>query len=187
MSISRGSDRTPTGPRKGHFAELAAALRVRRDELGLSRKDLASATGLSYPYIAQLEGGYRAPSLGSARKLAAALSLPVEDLVALADDDPVLAGSPPPPAAYANPIYAPSIAMSAMSADDGPAGEMLATDRRLSRVMIRSDAARAVLEAREALSRLPAEDRLIALSQLQAEVLDDVVTDRVERARRRLP
>ena len=45
----------------------------RRERLGMSRRDLAEATGLSYPYISQLETGYRQPSPAAIQKLADAL------------------------------------------------------------------------------------------------------------------
>lgn len=60
---------------KDRYAELARLLRDRRRQLGLTRRELIEATGLSYPYVAQLEGGYRAPSLATAGKLAEALGL----------------------------------------------------------------------------------------------------------------
>ena len=66
---------------KDRYPGLARLLRGRREELGLSRRDVVTRTQLSYPYVSQLEGGYRTPSLGSARKLADALHLPVEELV----------------------------------------------------------------------------------------------------------
>ncbi|PFG39574.1 helix-turn-helix protein [Georgenia soli] len=79
---------------KDRYSGLARLLRGRREELGLSRRDVVTRTKLSYPYVSQLEGGYRAPSLGSARKLADALHLPVEEVVRAAGGD--LTGSPEP-------------------------------------------------------------------------------------------
>ena len=36
-------------------------IRERRQELGLRRRDLVELTGLSYPYVSQIETGYRSP------------------------------------------------------------------------------------------------------------------------------
>jgi transcriptional regulator with XRE-family HTH domain len=46
----------------------------------MSRRDLVEATGLSYPYISQLETGYRQPSPTAIQKLADALQLSLDDL-----------------------------------------------------------------------------------------------------------
>jgi transcriptional regulator with XRE-family HTH domain len=68
-----------TNPKTGsdEFGEL---LRLGRERLGMSRRDLVEATGLSYPYISQLETGYRQPSPTAIQKLADALQLSLDDL-----------------------------------------------------------------------------------------------------------
>jgi transcriptional regulator with XRE-family HTH domain len=68
-----------TNPKTGseEFGEL---LRRSRERLGMSRRDLVEATGLSYPYISQLETGYRQPSPTAIQKLADALQLSLDDL-----------------------------------------------------------------------------------------------------------
>lgn len=98
---SRGGD-SRSG--KDRYSGLARLLRGRREELGLSRRDVVTRTKLSYPYVSQLEGGYRAPSLGSARKLADALHLPVEEVVRAAGGD--LTRSPEPSAPARRPAPA---------------------------------------------------------------------------------
>lgn len=65
------------GRELGHFLEH------RRRELGLSRRDLADQSGLSYPYVSQLETGDREPALKAMRALAPVLDLPVEQLASL--------------------------------------------------------------------------------------------------------
>ena len=50
-----------TSPKTGDI-EVGRKIASRREELGISRKELAELTGLSYPYIAQIETGYRLPS-----------------------------------------------------------------------------------------------------------------------------
>ena len=63
--------------------ELGRFLEHRRGELGLSRRDLADRSGLSYPYISQLETGDREPALKAMRALAPVLDVRPEELAAL--------------------------------------------------------------------------------------------------------
>ena len=117
MSIGDGVGGGESPPAaRDRYTGLATLLRSRREALGISRRDLAAATGLSYPYIAQLEGGYRAPSVTTARRLADALHLPVEEIVHATGEATTTA---PTPVAHiligrddawlGNPAYAPGI------------------------------------------------------------------------------
>ena len=63
--------------------ELGRFLEHRRRELGLSRRELADRSGLSYPYVSQLETGDREPALKAMRALAPVLDVRPEDLAAL--------------------------------------------------------------------------------------------------------
>jgi len=63
--------------------ELGRYLEARRLELGLSRRDVADRSELSYPYVSQLETGDREPALKAMRALAPVLEMRVEDLAAL--------------------------------------------------------------------------------------------------------
>lgn len=63
--------------------ELGRFLEHRRRELGLSRRDLSEQSGLSYPYISQLETGDREPALKAMRVLAPVLEVRLEELAAL--------------------------------------------------------------------------------------------------------
>lgn len=63
--------------------ELGRFLEHRRRELGLSRRDLAEQSGLSYPYVSQLETGDREPALKTMRVLAPVLEVRPEELAAL--------------------------------------------------------------------------------------------------------
>ena len=63
--------------------ELGRFLEHRRRELGLSRRDLADQSGLSYPYVSQLETGDREPALKAMRALAPVLEVRPEELAAL--------------------------------------------------------------------------------------------------------
>lgn len=63
--------------------ELGRLVQQRRHELGLSRKELADRSEMSYPYVSQIETGDRDPSLRTMRKLAEVLEVPVEDMASL--------------------------------------------------------------------------------------------------------
>ena len=68
-----------TSPKTGDI-ELGRKIAARREELGMSRKDLAEATSLSYPYIAQIETGYRLPSSKHQFMLARTLGMSLDEL-----------------------------------------------------------------------------------------------------------
>lgn len=53
--------------------ELAEAVRARREELGLSQRQLAERAGMTQPGIARFEAGGTAPTLPLLERLAAAL------------------------------------------------------------------------------------------------------------------
>ena len=57
---------------------------MRRAELGMKRKELASSSGLSYPYVSEIENGHKEPSNRALRMLADALDLPASQLLELA-------------------------------------------------------------------------------------------------------
>ncbi len=74
--------------------ELGRFLEQRREELGLSRRELADRTELSYSYVSQLETGDREPALKAMRVLAPALRVAVEDLASLVAGDDWSGGLP---------------------------------------------------------------------------------------------
>ncbi len=55
--------------------ELGSRVRERRHRLRLSLVEVARATGLSHPFLSQLERGHARPSMTSLRRIAAALSM----------------------------------------------------------------------------------------------------------------
>ncbi|WP_354002973.1 helix-turn-helix domain-containing protein [Microbacterium elymi] len=77
-----------SSPRTGDLA-LGRRIAARRDELGMSRKDLAEATDLSYPYVAQIETGYRLPSAKHQVTLSRVLGMSLDDLFDTAGALPV--------------------------------------------------------------------------------------------------
>ena len=62
--------------------EFGDLLRTARERKGMSRNDLVEATGLSYPYISQLETAYRKPSPAAIQKLADALGISLDEIFA---------------------------------------------------------------------------------------------------------
>ncbi len=55
--------------------ELAEAVRVRREELGWSQRQLAERAGMTQPGVARFEAGGTTPTLPLLERLAAALGL----------------------------------------------------------------------------------------------------------------
>ncbi|GAA2535828.1 hypothetical protein GCM10009860_15340 [Microbacterium mitrae] len=78
-----------SSPRTGDLA-LGRRIAARREELGMSRKDLAAATELSYPHIAQIETGYRLPSAKHQLTLSRVLGISLDDLFGTAESLPAL-------------------------------------------------------------------------------------------------
>ncbi|WP_158277203.1 helix-turn-helix domain-containing protein [Serinibacter arcticus] len=68
-----------TSPKTGDLG-VGRRIASRREQLGLSRRALAEATGLSYPYIAQIETGYRMPSSRHQGPIARVLGLSLDEL-----------------------------------------------------------------------------------------------------------
>jgi transcriptional regulator with XRE-family HTH domain len=56
--------------------ELGRTIIIRRTMLGMGRKDVAQASGISYPYLAEIEAGVKDPSMGRLLSLAEALQFP---------------------------------------------------------------------------------------------------------------
>lgn len=76
-----------TSPKTGDI-ELGRKIAARREELGMSRKQLAEATNLSYPYIAQIETGYRLPSTKHQVILSKVLGMSLDELFGTEDELP---------------------------------------------------------------------------------------------------
>jgi transcriptional regulator with XRE-family HTH domain len=60
--------------------QFGAAVRFRRDRLGISQEELAGRAGLHRTYISDVERGARNVSLESIHRLAGALGVSVADL-----------------------------------------------------------------------------------------------------------
>ena len=135
-------------------------IRARREELGLSRRDVVEASGLSYPYVSQLETGYRLPSHKALAALAEALELPPNELSASIPYEQALASSdlraPRKPRAarsregwFANPQYEAAVAGPPTPDPDQLArqiADLVATLPRDRRLDVINVAQRAVME-----------------------------------------
>lgn len=65
---------------------LGKAIRARREEIGgLSQEGLADLAGMHRTYVGDIERGLRNPSYRNLVKLAAALDVPLSELVARAE------------------------------------------------------------------------------------------------------
>lgn len=95
------------------YSGLGRAIEVLRVDRGLSRKELAEDSGLSYPYVSEIETGRKRPSSRALLAIARALGVRPHELVAAAEERseretpsgsrffhqasaPVAAASPPP-------------------------------------------------------------------------------------------
>ena len=158
------------GSAKTGSARLARLIRDRREELGLSRQDLADRTGVPYPTIAQIETAYRGVSPSRLGTIARTLGLdPAELYEALATDTPSAASQPASRARpttrargdwLPNPAYAPP-------AEAAPPA---------------SDVVERVVAL---LSELPPRQRLDALGRVQSGVLSGLVEEEVRQATER--
>jgi transcriptional regulator with XRE-family HTH domain len=158
--------RTKPDPRRGDPV-VGERIKHRREELGMNRYALAEAAGVSYPYISQLETGYRNASYRQQIAIARALGVGLDDLFAPEG----LRGSSP----SSKPAPSPSSA----SIDAG--GPSLATTPSLSSPT-RSTLSEVVGVAADAIESLPGRVRLDALSQIQRRVMRSLTpSSRIER------
>ena len=160
------------GSKDPRAEELGRRIATRRRELGLTRRDVVAASGLSYPYVSQLETGYRLPSHKSLARLAHALQLdPAELSAAIAYDE--MAMSLPPPAPASAPML--SEAMWTANPDYEEQSKSPRSPRPRSKDVVE--------QVTSLISSLPVDRRLDALYRAQQRVLEGVVAARLERDR----
>jgi transcriptional regulator with XRE-family HTH domain len=70
---------------EGVYDALGHTIKVARTDLGIDRKDLARAAGISYSYLAAIENGHKQPSSGVLLALAEALGLRTHELLESAE------------------------------------------------------------------------------------------------------
>lgn len=137
-----------TSPKTGDI-ELGKKIAARREELGMSRKELAEATSLSYPYIAQIETGYRLPSTKHQVILSKVLGLSLDELFGTGEELPQM----PERLMVRSATAAASTRRRRPSIDD------------------------AIEHAAQELEGLPSSVRLEALSRLQLRIMQGVTED----------
>lgn len=64
---------------------LGRAIRLRREELGISQQDLGLEVEYDQGWISHIENGHANPAYGTADRIARALAWPLSRLVALAE------------------------------------------------------------------------------------------------------
>jgi transcriptional regulator with XRE-family HTH domain len=69
----------------GSFSAIGRAIRLIRTERGVNRKELAERSGLSYPYLSEIEAGKKNPSSNAISAIADALGVPAHRLVQVAE------------------------------------------------------------------------------------------------------
>ena len=199
--MARPSDR-PDGSGKTGSDELARVVRERRESLGWTRQQLADATGIPYPTIAQIETAYRGVSPSRLGVIARVLGLDPKELYEVLASEgevgeaPASLSAAPARGRSAQRFRAagswhdnPGFAAAAPVAPVGRPARIVppATDPRTALPSLPTDARRApnvVDQVVELLSQLPADARLEALSRVQKAVLDRIVQERVEGADR---
>src|ERR1700704_4774387 len=92
---------------------VGRAIKVMRTEQGLERRDLADASGVSYPYLSEIENGRKRASSRSLLAIANALRRRPHEVLARAE---ALGGSAVAPAAAPAPPPAASPAASRVAA-----------------------------------------------------------------------
>jgi DNA-binding XRE family transcriptional regulator len=80
-AIAAGRDELVPASVVNRIVDGENRVRVWRTYRGMSARDLAEATGLSAPYISEIESGKKEGSLSAMKKIAAALNLDLDDLV----------------------------------------------------------------------------------------------------------
>lgn len=136
---------------------------------------VAHASGLSYPYVSQLETGYRLPSHKSVAMLASALELEPSELSAVIPY-PDLATGQSLPLAAVRPLAA---------ARPGPVGEWRANPSYVDSASPGrpTNPGQVAAKVAELVALLPRDQRLDALSRAQRQVMDRLIAEEVDESR----
>ncbi len=113
MSTQGGTGGTGSLDDPAFYEALGRAIKVLRAERGVERRELAEASGISYPYLSEIENGKKRASSKALIAIAEALGVAPSDLLAMAEDrTSTWAGREEPLLAYREP-EAPADAMQA--------------------------------------------------------------------------
>jgi transcriptional regulator with XRE-family HTH domain len=85
MASPEAAALAPASRGKDFYAGLGRAIKVTRTEQGLERKELARLSGLSYPYLSEIEKGKKRASTEALRPIARALGLKQSELLERAE------------------------------------------------------------------------------------------------------
>lgn len=145
--------------------ELGKKIAQRREELGMSRKQLAEVTNLSYAYISQIETGYRLPSAKHHVILAKVLGVSLDELFGAEE--------------------APSVPLRMQTETQGPRATASAKASAMAapRAGRRPSMDEAIEHAVQEIESLPASVRLEALSQVQLRVMRSMTDDQASQRR----
>lgn len=80
-SLASGDEELIPGEFVDRILDGENKVRVWRSYRGLSARDLATATGLSAPYISEIESGKKDGSVSAMKKIAEALRVDLDDIV----------------------------------------------------------------------------------------------------------
>lgn len=72
-------------PRTEPQPALGQAIKLRREELGVSQEELGHASEIHPTWISHIESGRNNPAWGSVRRIAVALDLKISELAARAE------------------------------------------------------------------------------------------------------
>jgi DNA-binding XRE family transcriptional regulator len=81
MTVAATAARRATWAARPLPAGIAGRVRELREKLSWTQETLAAAAGVATITVRQIESGKRSPKLETARKLAAALEVPVDHLM----------------------------------------------------------------------------------------------------------
>jgi transcriptional regulator with XRE-family HTH domain len=88
MTTVRSSAKRPPNVQRDADERLGRAIRCVRHDRGMTLVQVAEASGLSQPFLSQLERGRTRPSMRSLFRIAAALGTTQQALLGMASDDP---------------------------------------------------------------------------------------------------
>ncbi|MFL6065578.1 MAG: helix-turn-helix domain-containing protein [Friedmanniella sp.] len=167
--------KSSSGSSKTGSTVLAQLIRDRRHRLGMTRQQLAEATGVPYSTVAQIETAYRGVSPSRLGVIARALQLDPAELYDILASEPT-AEAPAAPAStsgstmqqendswHHNPNYSTAATPPRAAPASGASGPVAASQPDI------------VARAVELISQLPAELWLETLGKVQAHVLTDLV------------
>jgi transcriptional regulator with XRE-family HTH domain len=177
MPLAKGEkmSKSSSGSSKTGSTVLAQLIRDRRHRLGMTRQQLAEATGVPYSTVAQIETAYRGVSPSRLGVIARALQLDPAELYDILASEPT-AEAPAAPAStsgstmqqendswHHNPNYSTAATPPRAAPASGAPGPVAASQPDI------------VARAVELISQLPAELWLETLGKVQAHVLTDLV------------